>query len=163
MSITLSEEKPEIAKFLSKHQVGVLATADDEGQPHAATIYFVIDEEIDVYFMTKEKTSKYRNLQQNPKVALAVFEPASQSTVQIVGTATEVTDSAQANEVFGRILTITRGTSVSNVPPISKLNAGEYKCFCIKPLTVRLAEYTKPEHGDFSDLFSVGVAPSETL
>jgi general stress protein 26 len=163
MSLTISEEKPKITQFLTANQIGVLATADSSGQPHAATIYFVIDPDLNVYFITKEKTIKYKNLVQNNKAALAVYEPSSQSTVQIIGNTYEVTDNSRIDDVFRRLLTITANTSESAVPPVSKLNAGEYKCFCIKPSMVRLAEYTKSEHGQHDDLFDTAVMPDNEL
>lgn len=163
MALTISEEKPKITKFLTHNNIGVLATSDSSGQPHAATIYFVVDPNLNVYFMTKERTTKFRNLQQNPKAALAIYEAVSQSTVQIVGSAELVEDTSRINDIFRRVLAVTAETSESHIPPVSKIVAGEHKCFCIKPKTLRLAEYTKPEHGKFDDLFDIAVVPDGQL
>lgn len=163
MSINISEEKPRIAEFLNKNRVGVLATTSSDGYPHAATMYFTVDEDLNIYFVTKEKTTKYRNLTQNPNAAFVVHEPMSQSTVQVSGTVAEVTDIAQLNQVFRNILEVTAGTSESNVPPVSKIVGGDYKCFKLTPKTLRLAEYTKPEHGQFDNMFDTETIPSAEL
>lgn len=163
MTLHLSDEKPKIKDFLSKNQIAVLGTVGDDQKPHTATIYIQADEDLNIFFITKEKTTKYRNLKSNPNVALTVYEPVSQTTVQASGIAEEITDIAKTNEIFRRVLSVTRGTSESSVPPVSKLEGGEYKCFQIKPTIVRLAEYTKPEHGEFDGIFDTVVVPDQEL
>jgi hypothetical protein len=74
-----------------------------------------------------------------------------------------VEDASRLDDVFKRILTITAQSSESAVPPVSKLVGGEYKCLYIKPQTIRLAEYTKPEHGQFDDLFETVVVSDGQL
>lgn len=133
MPIKISEEKPEIADFLNRNHVAVLSTADDDGQPHAATIYYFVDADMNIYFMTKEATRKYKNLKANPRAALAIYEASSQATVQIEGTASEITDSDHMNEIFKHVLAISNQTSQTAIPPVSRLDAGEYKCFRVTP------------------------------
>ena len=163
MSIELSNKSQDIKKFLNTNTIGVLATADSSGQPHAATIYFTVDDELNLYFMTKEKTRKHRNIIANPKVSVAVFEPSTQTTVQIQGTATQVTDIKITNDTFNSIVKAATATSESAVPPVSRLVAGGYTCYCLKPQTVRMAVYTRPNHDVLQDLFDVVVADGESL
>jgi general stress protein 26 len=161
--INLSEENPVISAFLGKHHVGVLATANASGEPHAATIYFTTDEQLNIYFITKTETTKHRNIQANPQVALAVHEEQSQATLQISGIATKIEDSGQFQEIFGKILSVTVETSTSAIPPFSQLQAGGYIAYCIQPKTLRLAEYIKAQHGAIEELFDVSAVPDKTL
>ena len=163
MPYRLSDEKPRITEFLKHNQIAVLATVGSDNRPHTAVIYFYIDADLNIYFITKEKTAKYKNIIENPEVALSVYEPSSQTTVQASGRADIVTDMTRVNEIFRHVLAVTKSTSESSIPPISKIEGGEYKCFCIRPRTIRLAEYTKPEHGDFSGMFEAVVASGSEL
>jgi uncharacterized pyridoxamine 5'-phosphate oxidase family protein len=141
--IALTLEDTRIVEFLTTNGIGTLATVDSFNQPHAATMYFVIDPDLTVYFITKEETTKCQNLLQNPKAALAVHEANGQTTVQLSGTVTLVEDLARIDEIYRRVLAIVDATSESTVPPFSKIWGGRYRCFCLTPHRVRLAEYAR--------------------
>lgn len=153
MAIKLDENKAKIIEFLKNHGAGVLATATPDGVPSAATVYFVTDDELNFYFVTKEKTTKHKNLQVNSHVSIAISDAKSQTTLQIDGKATAIEDIKQFMELFNRILDLNDRTSDSTRPPVSKLYAGDYFMYLVKPSKVRLAEYMKPDHGDLSSVF----------
>lgn len=153
MPLSLSADKPQITNFLLNHSVGVLATCSKEGAPYAAAIYFIIDQNLNIYFVSKQNTKKVANISENNHVSLAVYDQQSQTTVQIAGTATKVEDQWRFDDIFQRVLAVTARTSESRVPPISKIAAGPYEIFCISPSSIRLASYTKPEHGQPHDIF----------
>ena len=155
MAITLSDDNPRIRDFLTTHSIGILATADDSGVPHAATIYFAIDPDFSIYFMTKERTQKNYNLQNNPHAALAVYDAKSQSTVQIQGDVTRVTDQERLRQIYERILGITRTSSDGEKPPVDKLDAGDYVAYSLQPNTLKMAEFVKAEHPPVGELFDV--------
>ncbi len=155
MSGNTADNQDKIIKFLENHHVGVLATADNKAAPHAATIYFVVDDDLNFFFVTKEKTQKHKNLQENPHVALAVYEAKSQSTVQVQGKAEFIKDVNKFMEIFKKLLKINSATSDSDRPPVSKLFAGDYFMYRLHPDKVRLAEYMKQDQGDFDNLFEV--------
>lgn len=153
MAIKLDENKAKIVEFLKQHGAGVLATASAKGVPHAATVYFVTDDELNFYFVTKEKTTKHKNLQANPHVSVAIFDAKSQTTLQVDGKAAPVEDIKQFMELFKRILDLNEKSSDSSRPPVSKLYAGDYFMYRLEPSKLRLAEYMKPDRGDFSSVF----------
>lgn len=148
-----SKQKHKIAEFLMKNNIGVLATVNQNGQPHAATIYFVVDPSVNIYFITKQHTTKVENLLKNSKAALAVYEPQTQSTVQIAGEVHLVEDVSRSEDIFRKVLEITRKTSDSNIPPVSKIYGGEYQCYCLSPTSMRIAEYINLEHGKPDSIF----------
>ena len=96
-------------------------------------------------FITKEKTTKHSNLVQNPKAALAIFEAATQTTLQLTGTVTPIDDLDQLHEMYRRIVGITLQTTYKQTPPFSKLEAGSEKAYCLKPDRVRLAQYMQTQ------------------
>jgi len=152
MPVKIFEDKNQITKFIHQHPVGVVATADSSGTVHAATVYFVADDQLNIYFVTKEQTQKAKNLQQNPSVALALYDAENQTTLQVQGTASILKNIGEFMGIYNQILDASTQTSSSERSPVSKLNAGDYLMYCIKPRSLRLAEYTNPDHGDF-DIF----------
>lgn len=47
---------------------------------------------MNMFFVTKEKTTKNKNLVQNPQAALAIYEAQTQTTTQITGPVSTVED-----------------------------------------------------------------------
>lgn len=159
MPVTISEENPKIRDFLNRNHLGILATSTLNGEPHAATIYFLTDEDFNFYFLSKEETTKSRNLEQNPHAALAVYEAEMQTTLQITGLATKIDDPTRVQEIFTGVLEIAKDTSMSSIPPISQVNAGGYVAYHLRPKVLRLAEYVKAQHNTVDKLFEIEVLP----
>lgn len=156
MAIKITDDKAHVARFLSNHNIGTLATADAKARPHAATIYFTVDDRLEFYFVTKEDTAKHRNLQENPWASLAVYEADSQTTMQASGPTVQLAeDDKRLKNIFNEIVGAAESTSESGVPPISQMPAGKYVVYQLQPETVRLAQFDKPEHGWLEKLFDV--------
>jgi general stress protein 26 len=152
---TFSDKNKRIRKFLTQKNVGILATVDPNNDPYAAAVYYAIDHDFDLFFTTKDKTKKTDNLRHNNHAMVVVFDEETQTTVQLRGVAHEVTDAKQAERIFENTLSAAQYSSESGIPPISKLDAGEYIAFVLKPVDVRMAVYTRPESGDYSELFEI--------
>lgn len=163
MPLKLSEEKPKIAEFLNNHHVGIIATANSEGRPHAATIFFTVDSNLNVYFVTKEQTTKSQNLHDNPRASLAVFEAPKLTTVQIHGTVSEIEDKPRYDEILIRIYKIAAASSQTGDLPIAELSAGKFVAYELKPAVIRLAEYSTADHGVVDEIFDVATAPDAEL
>jgi general stress protein 26 len=157
MPVNLSENYPRMQSFLETHSVGILATASREGIPHAATMYFVIGPELELYFVTRQETTKHRNLSENPNAALAVFDAASQTTVQAMGTVEVVTDDTLQTSIYSKVVAITKQTSGDHQPPLTKLDAGKYVVYQLKPKTLRMAEFIKAEYPPVDEIFEVAI------
>jgi general stress protein 26 len=156
MPIMITEEQRHILDFLREHSVAVLSTADETGKPHGATIYFTFDDQsMNFFFMTKQNTTKNRNLQQNPQAALTVHEAQTQTTAQIVGNVTEEKEPAKTEAVFQSVLSAAIQTSKSDTPPTAKLQAGAYVFYRLIPVSVRLASFTNPNPADYDKIFEV--------
>ena len=149
----LSQRQRRIYDFLQYHPTGVLTTVDPNGDPHGVVIYYTINKEFNVSFLTKTETKKYDNLMRNGHVMLVVFDQASQTVAQVIGKALEITDNYDANVVAAEILKISQKTSKGGTPPISKLHTGGYTAFKIVPDQIRIAFYDKSGSGNYSDIF----------
>jgi general stress protein 26 len=156
MSADTTESRKHIADFLALHRIGVLATSTSEGKPHAATIYFTYDELLNIYFVTKKDTQKSRNLQDNPQAAIAVYDAASQTTVQMDGSVIEVTDPQQTTWMFNDIWRIADQTSgAGGVPPTSRLNAGGYVAYKLSAPSLRMASFIHADPSSSDNVFEV--------
>lgn len=153
MAISIRKQNKEAHEFLEKHPVGVLATVDPDGNPHAAVIYFVVDDSSNITFVTKSGTKKADNLKHNSHAMLVVYDAASQTTVQVTGKVTGGTNHTEVNGIFSRILDASAATSGSSVPPISKLKEGDYIAFKLKPKQVRMASFKDNKGGEYEDVF----------
>ncbi|MCC7569417.1 MAG: pyridoxamine 5'-phosphate oxidase family protein [Candidatus Methanofastidiosa archaeon] len=67
------DTKEKIATYLEQHRYLTLATASVDGTPKAATVSYA-SEGTDIYFSTGVTTAKFKNILENPHVALAVDE-----------------------------------------------------------------------------------------
>lgn len=157
MTVNLSENYPKMKSFLETHSAGVLATASREGIPHAATVYLVIGANVEIYFITRQETTKHRNLSENPNAAIAVFDEASQTTVQAMGMVEEVTDPTLQEYIFSQVVAITRNASGEHQPPLTKLDAGKNVVYQLKPKTLRMAEFIKAEYPPVDEIFEVAI------
>lgn len=146
------DELQAVSNFIKQHPVGVLATASKQGEPHAAAVYFVSDDSRCIYFLTKEDTQKHRNLQENPRAAVTIYDAQTLETLQIEAKAEVLPDVSQFLDLYNRILKASSRTTTSERPPVSKLNAGDYFMYKLIPSSLRLADYSKPDHGDL-DIF----------
>ena len=149
----LTERQRRIHDFLSSNPVGVLSSVTPDNNPHGVVIYFSLDHDFNIFFVTKSYTHKYDNLKHHDHVMLTVFEPVSQTTAQVIGNASEITDPTTLNGIAAAILGSSLKTSIAGLPPISKLEAGPYVAFQIKPVQIRMAVYARPDPGDYSHLF----------
>jgi uncharacterized pyridoxamine 5'-phosphate oxidase family protein len=148
-----SDRQERIYNFLRSCPIGVLSTVTPDGKPNGAVIYFTVDKEFNVSFVTKNETRKYENIKNNNQVTLTVYEPATQTSAQITGKAIEIKDGFEVNEVAGAIMAASMKTSEGGLPPISKLSAGEFVGFRIELDQIRMAVYGNPDPGDYSELF----------
>jgi general stress protein 26 len=135
------EDKKKIIRFLQDHPVGVLATVDTDGNPHASPLYVNTNDNLRVTFTTKRGTVKYQNITRNDHVMVVVYEAASQTAVQISGRALEVADDQDQQSIYHGTLRAARQTGQDEVPPIAKITAGAYVAFEITIENIWLSDF----------------------
>ena len=153
MPIKFSDKRERILDFLQNHNIGVLATVDPNGDPNAAAIYFTVDASLDISFLTKVGTKKHDNLQRHSHAMLVAYEAMSQTTVQIKGIASEVTDTSEAHQIFADVLKIAMDTGASGIPPIDKLELGKHVMYRIKPKEIHMATFIRAKSGAYDTIF----------
>lgn len=136
-----AEERSKIFDFLDSHPVGVLATVDAAGDPCASTIYFKVNDDLEVTFTTKRDTRKHQNIENKSKVMLVAYDAETQSAVQLSGTAKEEKDPETAQSIYHGTLHAAKQTGEDIVPPIAKIAAGPYIAYSLVPSIVSMSEY----------------------
>ena len=149
----LSDRKQRIYDFLKSTPVGVLSTVSPDSNPHGVVIYFDIDKQFRVVFLTQSHTRKHDNLIHNNHVMLTVFDTETQAVAQITGRAYEIQDSYDVNGIAGRVFARSRKINKVGLMPINKLEVGPYVAFEIDPVQIRMAVYARPDPGDYEKIF----------
>lgn len=147
------EPRQRMFDFLNQTRVGVLTSVDPGGEPHGSVIYFAIEADFIIHFLTRKQTKKSENLLRNSRVMLVVFEPESQTVAQITGEAELIEDSYEVNQIATAVFMTGLKVSANSTPPVAKLDAGEYVGFRIQPTQIRMASYVRPDPGRYNDIF----------
>ena len=152
-AMVFPEKKEQFYLFLRQHPIGVLSSVSPDGEAHGSTVYFVVDRDDNIAFITKTLTLKYRNVKQHPRVMLTCFDAATQTTASLVGMAREVQEHFELNAIAGAIMSASLKTTEVGVPPITKLKAGSYTAFIIKPEKLHLVVFNRPGKKGYEELF----------
>lgn len=142
-----------IISYINQHAAAVLGTINENNEPHGAVIFVYANNDGKIYFLTKNQTQKYNNLISHPQVSLTIFDQSNNSTLQASGQAHQIDDPEVNNQVMPHITRAQMG-SPEWLPPIAKIQAGDYKLFCITPSRMRLAEFAGKEMGDNKAIFT---------
>lgn len=157
--LLLSPSSPQsvqlVREFLEEHSSGVLSTADRSGNPHAAVIYYTVDDKFCLTFATKTETQKCKNMEQNPVAAFVVYEEASQTTIQIAGRVEKVTDGDVQQKAINTIYRLSETNSHVELPPIEKLFAGDYVTFRLVPQVIRMGIFLRPDSESNEDVYEI--------
>ena len=78
-----------IYNFIKQQKLAVISTLSAEQKPEAALIGFAISKDLEIVFDTVKTSRKYKNLLQNPNVAVVIGWD-NETTVQYEGIATEL-------------------------------------------------------------------------
>lgn len=127
--------------FMANHDLGVVSTVDEHGNVHGAVVYYVLGADNQIFFVTKSKTKKARDLLSYHQIAFTVYDAQLMETVQISGTASIETDVKLAEDVGKRILRPRLASKHLTMPPIMHLSAGDYVVICIKPTSYQHHTY----------------------
>jgi general stress protein 26 len=145
MAISGTKSKAEIYSFLTPLAIAVLSTSTKDGIPHAAIIYFLPDEELNFYFLTKSDTKKSKNLERNNRAALTIVDPKSPRTIQATGEVSEIEEPEMYTKIMEKIAEENaKGNSFYWPPPLSKLDSeGDLILYRFQPDWLRYADFTE--------------------
>ena len=133
--------KKEVLDFLMNQKIGVLSTISD-GKPHGAYIYYIVDENLDIYFTTPATTRKNQNIFSNKRVAFTVGTTKPPKTVQIEGDAEVVVDGNTIKALTAAYIDIASENNHYPVP-ITKLDWEQgVVMYRIRPKWLKWSDFT---------------------
>lgn len=144
--------KEQVLNFLKQNPNGVLATASAQGMPWSSSIYFVTDDDFNFFFITRKKTGKFNNIEENPNVAITVTDHSAQRTVQVSGKVSRVPTKDIVDVVMKKLSHVKPHGDNKWVPPIVKVHGGDYMVLKITPNFLQYADYKQHRsniHEDF--------------
>ncbi len=132
--------------FLKRHKVGVLATSSGRDAVHASTVYYVADDSFNVYLLTLATSRKFKAVKEHPQVAFTVSVPDIPQTIQIEGTAVDISLDEEAAKKKQELFEVLNSNEWF-YGPIEKLDLAETVVVWIRPAWVRWADYAFQESG----------------
>lgn len=142
--------KSRISDYLKNHLYANLATINtaDPKQPHVSTVAYVNDG-LNLYFITSNKTNKFVNIGKNDRVALTVDEDEP-DWMKITGLQIEGKASQAKEEDIGPIFEIyAEKFPVAKSIPVSS----DYGFIRITPVKIWLLDYSKGfGHRDYMEI-----------
>lgn len=134
-------------KFLKSQKTMVLASISNNLEPEAATVYFVSDDDFNLFFMTSEKSKKTENLKVNGKVAFVMGWGPEVITIQGGGIAKELAK-REAETFYGLIKKV--AFESANQWPLLQLAKNGYCTFKITPLWMSYLNMEKEKYPDIA-------------
>lgn len=130
-------------KFLTNNQMGVLSTAGGPGSVWGAAVYFVTDEDMNIYFVVRTGTQKYKNIEEQPFAALTVADSENQITIQLSGKVERMPIHKYMEVFFDKFAAMRPEGDYHWAPPIDKVHEGNYMPLQLIPSHLQYADYGK--------------------
>jgi len=145
-NVKLEKAKYEARKFLQSQSTLVLASISNNVEPEAATVYFVGDDDFNLYFMASATSKKAENLRTNGKVAFVIGRGPEIITIQGGGVAKEL-PAAEA-ETFSGLIKKVALESANQWPILQLAQEG----FCTFKIAPGWMSYLNMEKGRFPEI-----------
>lgn len=139
--------------FLKENFVMELATTYDD-KPTCSPVIYVLDDDLNFYFVTYRMSYKAQNLIKNPQCSLTVWQ-FLQMSLQVDGRASVVEDEAKKEWVIDAFAdAATRDPNFW--APIFRIKRGDYCVFKITPTWMRVLDLThntvRQEESPFTEI-----------
>jgi general stress protein 26 len=145
----LTQDHLTVMRYIDKHPTVVLGTLDDYHRPHGSVVHAISGDhqtKMHVYFLTKVDTEKYQNILIRPAVSITSYDEDEVSTLQARGHA-EVERSPHVIDKVIKQLARSHANTAEWLPPIAKMNAGNYVMIGITITHARLGEFKNKPAG----------------
>ena len=127
--------------FLSTQMIAHVATVSTSNLPHIASVYYMADQALNIYFVTQMNTLKFQNLKYNPIISIEVTDEQSLRTIQARGKAAVCTDQKESISVINQISQIVRYNVLWTPPTIMHNFNSSATVIKFKPEWLRLADF----------------------
>ena len=126
--------------FLSGYLEAVISTVNQYNHPQAAMVYYIADDDFNLYFLTRQSSRKYANLQHNPAVAVVVADPINQISIQLEGKAKDISDQKQTPPFAERLLSLLNDKHF-HTAPLFQIDSGAARVIRVTPEWLRYSSF----------------------
>ena len=133
--------KKEATEFLHDHTRAVIATVDEKGSPYTSVIFYKVQKDGRIRFLTKDMTAKFVNIKNNPKISMTILEPQQSKALSLEGDATIIDDTKLSDESAQEILKLAY-SELNDMAPIAKIMQGTFVVIEIEPTRFRYVDFT---------------------
>jgi general stress protein 26 len=148
-----SSRNQKIIQLLETTSYGVMSTVSKSGELHAALIYFVVKDDLGVYFMLRAGTT-YDNIRQNKNVILMIYEQKSQTVLNLRGTCSEHIDNDTVNKISNQIIEMYKSKNPHMSVPYIKNRKILFKVFELYPEHINVATFKKKGIYEQNEIFN---------
>ena len=120
--------------------LGVIGTLAEGSRPESATVYYAYDTALNLYFITKKSSRKYKNIERNPFVSFVITKENPARTIQIEGTAAPVGTPYDEQDIYEELQRLSRDHI--KTPPLEELPSSDLVFMKITTDWVRFGEFT---------------------
>lgn len=142
--------------FAKAHTAGVLATVSKDFMPHASVVYFVADDNFNIYFLTKRDSRKFAAIKAHPQVAFTLGRQDIPQTLQIEGMASEL-ESKEDQDAHLPDLMQVLSEQKPGLAPAGKMD-GELAIMWLRPTWIRWGDFSKTGIGNDNLFFDIAVS-----
>ena len=149
-------------EFLKDHKTAVVATASRGGEPQAATVFYAIDDDFTFNFITDKISRKFKNLKENPHVAVVVGTGEDVRTVQCGGhveTVDYLKDTDRAEGIIRKVIENIKLHSDPPAWPVLINPSVEFGIFILKPSWMVFLNLEIQKNGDTTPYDYLKVLP----
>ena len=132
-----------ITTFVKSQSRAVIATSDLSNQPSTSVIFYVLDKNDELHFITKSQTKKSENLKDNNKAALTIVDTDKPIAVNLTGVVVEITDQTTRDSVMQEVFKLSY-SELHDYAPIIKLHKGSFSVMKFIPKQAKMTDYTQP-------------------
>lgn len=132
--------------FLKTHTLGTLATLSEQG-PRARTVYYVPNDQFEVFFFTLAGTRKVKDINADHRAAFVVSDETAPRTLQMEGTLLELPDTTIADPMVKELLD-TLMEHGHHFAPLTHMDASSILFYKLTPTWVRWGDFTVADGSD---------------
>ncbi|MBN1342298.1 MAG: pyridoxamine 5'-phosphate oxidase family protein [Phycisphaerae bacterium] len=146
----MSDSRRRVREFLDRHDTMTLATVGPSGEARAAAVFYAVDDELNLYFLSSPDSRHSLDLQRDPRVAATIQADGQDwreiCGLQIEGTAHLVagaSETVRAARLFARRFDFLQGLlddGVGEVPVALRGPLAESRFHVLRPARFRLID-----------------------
>lgn len=129
-----------------KEPLGVLSTVNEFGFPQSACVYYICDAGLNIFFVVRSGSRKYKNVSKNPHASFVITSMHPPKTFQLEGVVTEVTTPHEQTEYFTTL--VGHATDNTPMPPVSQMVSGEMVFMKLSTTWARMGNFEVMKEGD---------------